>query len=173
MREIGRLREIAFRAVGEGTDKRRDTDKHDKAYFHLILWDNEAMEIVGAYRLGCAQTLTQNSDGNQLYSASLFEYQPDMVRYFEQGLELGRSFVQPKYWGKRALDYLWMGIGAFIEQNQQYRYLFGPVSLSDAYPEAETTHCEFLSNLFSTKESTWLYQNINWILTKPINGIFR
>ncbi len=136
MREIGRLREIAFRAVGEGTDKRRDTDKHDKAYFHLILWDNEAMEIVGAYRLGCAQTLTQNSDGNQLYSASLFEYQPDMVRYFEQGLELGRSFVQPKYWGKRALDYLWMGIGAFIEQNQQYRYLFGPVSLSDAYPEA-------------------------------------
>lgn len=136
MREIGRLREIAFRAVGEGTEKRRDTDKHDASYFHLILWDEKELEIVGAYRIGDATQVATSEDFGHLYSASLFDYQPEMAQYFAQGLELGRSFIQPKYWGKRALDYLWMGIGAFIEANQQYRYLFGPVSLSNNYPDA-------------------------------------
>jgi len=59
-----------------------------------------------------------------------------MQPYFEQGLELGRSFVQPQYWGKRSLDYLWYGIGAFLKNNPQYKYLFGPVSLSNSYPQA-------------------------------------
>lgn len=59
-----------------------------------------------------------------------------MAPYFEQGLELGRSFVQPRYWGKRSLDYLWYGIGAFLQRHPNYRYLFGPVSLSDTYPKA-------------------------------------
>ena len=59
-----------------------------------------------------------------------------MQPYFEKGLELGRSFVQPRYWGKRSLDYLWYGIGAFLQRHPDYRYLFGPVSLSDTYPKA-------------------------------------
>ncbi len=104
LKEIGRLREIAFRAVGEGSNKRRDIDKYDRHYFHLILWDKNDQEIVGAYRFGNAKRLTENN--NQLYSATLFNYSKEMQPYFEQGLELGRSFVQPKYWGKRSLDYL-------------------------------------------------------------------
>ena len=132
MREIGRLREIAFRAVGEGTNRKRDIDKYDSDYLHLILWDVKDLEIVGAYRFGLAKLLTQNSEENKLYSATLFKYQGGMQPYFTQGLELGRSFVQPKYWGKRSLDYLWYGIGAYLKYNPQIRYLFGPVSMSGA-----------------------------------------
>ena len=136
MREIGRLREVAFRAVGEGTNKRRDIDKYDSEYWHLILWDEEDLEIVGAYRLGDAKRLSQPNHETGLYSATLFDYNEKMAPFMEQGLELGRSFVQPQYWGKRSLDYLWYGIGAFLKKNPQYRYLFGPVSLSNSYPQA-------------------------------------
>jgi putative hemolysin len=136
LREIGRLREVAFRAVGEGTNKRRDIDRYDAFYYHLILWDKEDLEIAGAYRFGDAKTIIENDSVKGLYSASLFDYQPEMAPYFEQGLELGRSFVQPKYWGKRSLDYLWFGIGAFLQRYPDFRYLFGPVSLSDHYPKA-------------------------------------
>lgn len=132
LREIGRLREITFRAVGEGTNKRRDIDTYDSDYFHLVLWDKNDLEIVGAYRFGDAAQLTKN----KLYSASLFHYSDEMQPYFKQGLELGRSFVQPKYWGKRSLDYLWYGIGAFLQHNPQYRYLFGPVSISNSLPDS-------------------------------------
>ncbi|WP_448566605.1 GNAT family N-acyltransferase [Thalassotalea ganghwensis] len=136
MREIGRLREVAFRAVGEGTNKRRDIDKYDNHYWHLILWDEQDLEIVGAYRLGDAQRLSAAEHETGLYSATLFDYNERMAPYMAQGLELGRSFVQPQYWGKRSLDYLWYGIGAFLKKNPQYRYLFGPVSLSNSYPLA-------------------------------------
>ena len=133
MREIGRLREMSFRAVGEGTNKQRDIDIFDRHYVHLFLWDAEELEIVGAYRLGDARSLSKSEPG--LYSARLFEYCDSMDEYFEQGLELGRGFVQPRYWGKRSLDYLWIGIGAFIRRYPGYRYLFGPVSISGAMPE--------------------------------------
>ncbi|ATC95417.1 GNAT family N-acyltransferase [Pseudoalteromonas tunicata] len=133
-RELGRLREIAFRAVGEGTGKRRDIDKYDMTYQHLVLWDNDQLEIVGAYRLADADTITEKEGHDGLYTASLFNYLPTMQPYFAQGLELGRSFVQPKYWGKRSLDYLWYGIGAFITRYPKYRYLFGPVSISNSLP---------------------------------------
>jgi putative hemolysin len=136
LREIGRLREIAFRAVGEGTNRRRDIDKYDNDYFHLLLWDKGDLEIAGAYRFGDAKKLINEKGLSGLYSSSLFNYSNDMHQYFEQGLELGRSFVQPRYWGKRSLDYLWYGIGAFLKKHPNYRYLFGPVSLSDSYPKA-------------------------------------
>lgn len=136
MREVGRLREVSFRAVGEGTDKRRDIDPYDSHYYHLILWDQEDLEIAGAYRFGPAKNIIEKHGTKGLYSASLFNYTPEMGQYFEQGLELGRSFVQPKYWGKRSLDYLWFGLGAFIQHHPEYRYLFGAVSLSDHYPKA-------------------------------------
>lgn len=136
MREIGRLREVAFRAVGEGSGNRRDTDKYDSYYQHLVLWDKDALEIVGAYRFASARAVHERQGTDALYSQSLFEYAPEFADYFDQGLELGRSFVQPKYWGKRSLDYLWFGIGAFLVKHPQYRYLFGPVSISDRLPES-------------------------------------
>lgn len=134
MREIGRLREISFRSVGEGTGHRRDIDRYDRHYHHLILWDPEDLEIVGAYRFCDAKSLIALYGKNEIYSSSLFDYGEDMQQYLDNGLELGRSFVQPRYWGKRSLDYLWLGIGAFLAKNPQFRYLFGPVSISNAIP---------------------------------------
>ncbi|MGB3725174.1 MAG: lysophospholipid acyltransferase family protein [Glaciecola sp.] len=134
MRELGRLREVTFRAVGEGTNERRDVDKYDKSYFHLILWDKNELEIAGAYRFADAKALHEQN--KSLYSETLFDYNESMHEYFAAGLELGRSFVQQKYWGKRSLDYLWIGIGAFIRKHPQYRYLFGPVTLSAQLPKA-------------------------------------
>ncbi len=128
MREIGRLRELSFRAVEEGSGLRRDLDSYDQRYQHLILWDEDEREIVGAYRF-CDARIKRH-----LYTQTLFDFEPAMDHYLAQGLELGRSFVQPKYWGKRSLSYLWYGIGAFLRENPQYRYLFGSVSLSRAYP---------------------------------------
>ncbi|MBT8359342.1 MAG: lysophospholipid acyltransferase family protein [Deltaproteobacteria bacterium] len=131
MREIGRLREITFRAVGEGTGKRRDLDHFDRYYQHLILWDNEDLEIAGAYRFVDAGKVVADKGPSGLYSGSLFKLDQNRCYFLENGLELGRSFVQQRYWKKRSLDYLWYGIGAFLVKNPQYRYLFGPVSISN------------------------------------------
>lgn len=136
MREIGRLREVAFRAVGEGTGQRRDIDKFDQHYFHLVLWDPVALEIVGAYRFCDTQAVIAQQGIESVYSHSLFDYGDGMANILDSGLELGRSFVQPKYWGKRSLDYLWLGIGAFLAKHPHYRYLFGPVTISNALPSA-------------------------------------
>ncbi|GJM10547.1 MAG: acyltransferase [Lysobacteraceae bacterium] len=132
MREIGRLREVAFRAVGEGTGRRLDMDAYDQRYQHIVLWDENDLEVVGAYRLVHAgQTVAK--DIRNLYTHSLFQYGDAMRPYLMDGLELGRSFVQPRYWGKRSLDYLWMGIGAYLSRYPA-RYLFGPVSISSQMP---------------------------------------
>ncbi|TCK08465.1 GNAT family N-acyltransferase [Marinobacterium mangrovicola] len=129
MAEIGRLREVAFRCVGEGTGARQDLDNYDRHYKHLILWDEDDLEIAGAYRLA------EPGSKQSLYSASLFSYNEAMKPYLAQGIELGRSFVQPRYWGRRSLDYLWYGIGAYLRRHPEIRYLFGPVSLSNSYPK--------------------------------------
>ncbi len=136
LREIGRLRELSFRAVGEGTGLRRDIDRFDSHYLQLILWDPTDLEIAGAYRFADANALLDSQGVDAIYTASLFDYSAEMTPYFAQGLELGRSFVQPKYWGKRSLDYLWQGIGAYLKQRPDIRYLFGGVSISASYPKA-------------------------------------
>lgn len=153
MQEIGRLREVAFRKVGEGTGEHKDLDKYDRDYRHLILWDEEALEIVGAYRIGEVYRYLQG-DGNQgLYSTTLFQYSCDMEPYFARGIELGRSFVQPKYWGKRSLDYLWYGIGAYLTKHPEVRYMFGPVSLSGHYPTlAKDLIVQFYRTYFADPE---------------------
>jgi len=136
MHEIGRLREVTFRQVGEGTGNYRDLDKYDRDYRHLVLWDENELEIAGAYRLGEVKTLFEKTDSRGIYSQELFKYDKDkMAPFFEQGIELGRSFISPKYWGKRSLDYLWYGIGAYLQRYPEIRYLFGPVSLSNSYPD--------------------------------------
>lgn len=135
MHEIGRLRELTFRTVEEGTGTPMDLDAYDTRYRHLVLWDDEELEIVGAYRLGECANLIKNEGMKNLYTSTLFELKPEMESYLPHAIELGRSFVQPKYWGKRSLDYLWFGIGAYVAQHPDIKYLFGPVSLSDAYPQ--------------------------------------
>ena len=135
MDEIGRLREFTFRSIGEGTGLSKDIDRYDLYYRHLILWDDDTLEIAGAYRIGEIWRW-QDKSKETLYSSSLFHYQPAMQPYFQQGLELGRSFVQPQYWGMRSLDYLWQGIGAYLASHQSVRYLFGPVTLSGGLPKS-------------------------------------
>ncbi|WP_040727496.1 lysophospholipid acyltransferase family protein [Thiomicrorhabdus sp. Kp2] len=134
MHEIGRLRELTFRTVEEGTGGAIDLDQYDVRYRHLVLWDDEELEIVGAYRIGECKQIVEQHGLKGLYTSTLFNLKPQIENYLPNALELGRSFVQPKYWGKRSLDYLWYGIGAYVAQHPHIKYLFGPVSLSDAYP---------------------------------------
>lgn len=136
LRELGRLREIAFRAVGEGSGKRRDVDGYDDDYLHLILWDEEDLEIVGAYRFMPTAMQLEKRGMEGIYSYSLFHYDQRMEDILQYGIELGRSFIQPRYWGRRGLDYLWSGIGAYLARYPHYRYLFGPVSISGGLPPA-------------------------------------
>jgi putative hemolysin len=133
MREIGRLREMTFRLVGEGSGAPRDIDSFDDTYNQLFLWDEDEFEIVGAYRLGDARLLTEQGGVSALYTNTLFDFGPSMHSYFAQGLELGRSFVQPKYQTRNALDYLWYGIGAYVSKRTHIRYLFGATSISRFY----------------------------------------
>ncbi|WP_279501484.1 lysophospholipid acyltransferase family protein [Aeromonas veronii] len=136
LRELGRLREIAFRAVGEGSGKRRDLDGFDNDYHHLILWDPARLDIIGAYRFALVAELLGSKGKDGLYSHTLFGFEDKLLPRLEQAIELGRSFIQPAYWGKRGLDYLWFGIGAYLARYPRYRYLFGLVSLSGSLPPA-------------------------------------
>lgn len=135
MLEIGRLRELTFRKVGEGTGQKLDLDKYDEYYKHLVLWDEKELEIVGSYRLGIGINIMHTYGVNGFYSSTLFAYTQNMDKYLQCALEMGRSFVQPKYWGTKALDYLWQGIGAYLAKNPEVKYMFGPVSLSATYPD--------------------------------------
>lgn len=134
LHELGRLRELTFRQVGEGTGRSRDLDDFDLHYQHIVIWDGTAQRIAGAYRImGGAQALARRGLAG-LYSASLFRYSDDAIPRIAEGLELGRSFVVPDYWGSRSLDYLWQGIGAYLQCQPGIRYLFGAVSISAALP---------------------------------------
>lgn len=135
LRELGRLREIAFRQVGEGTGKRRDIDRFDLHYRHIVLWDEAELQIAGAYRVGEVGRILAERGPEGLYTHTLFEFDDAIRAHFARSVELGRSFVQPRYQGLRALEYLWQGIGAFLVRHPEVRYLFGPVSVSASYPE--------------------------------------
>jgi putative hemolysin len=135
IKEIGRLRELSFRKVNEGVNKKRDIDNFDQYYKHIILWDEEELEIVGSYRIGNGHFIKDKYGNKGFYSNTLFPFQKNFDPLLDDSIELGRSFVQPKYWGTRALDYLWFGIGAYLKHNPQIKYMFGPVSLSGNYPQ--------------------------------------
>lgn len=130
LNEIGRLREEAFRLVGEGTGLARDVDHYDLYYMHIILWDDVDQQIVGAYRL-CRTEYFYTTPQKPIYTSSLFNYTANAKTILSAGLELGRSFVQERYWGSRSLDYLWSGIAAFLRRHPEYRYLLGAVSISN------------------------------------------
>jgi putative hemolysin len=136
LQELGRLRELSFRAVGEGTGRRLDIDKFDSWYHHIVLWSPEHLEIAGAYRLAIGEAVYAEHGLVGFYSAGLFEYTCAFLPKIVQGAELGRSFVVPKFWNSRSLDNLWHGIGAFLSDYPQVRYLFGPVSISAELPIA-------------------------------------
>jgi putative hemolysin len=149
IKELGRLREYTFRKVGEGTGKTTDRDSYDVYYKHIVLWDEEELEIVGSYRIGESANIIENIGAKGLYTTELFNFTDEFNKYLNDSVELGRSFVQPKYWGTKALDYLWFGVGAYLSKNKHIKYLFGPVSISGAYPKlAKDTLVQFYSHYF-------------------------
>ncbi len=132
--EIGRLREITFRAVGEGTGKSVDLDRFDHTYTHLFIWNREKQELVGAYRLGRSDDLVKKFGLKGLYTSTLFRYKPEFIERLGPSLEMGRSFIRLEYQKSYApLLLLWKGIGRFIVDNPHYKTVFGPVSITDGY----------------------------------------
>ncbi|MBI5863632.1 MAG: GNAT family N-acetyltransferase [Planctomycetes bacterium] len=132
--EIGRLRELTFRLVGEGTGRAIDLDRFDEHYLHLFVWDAATSSILGAYRMGQTDVLLRRFGAAGLYTRTLFQYGARLLDRLDPALELGRSFVIPA----RQRDYaplllLWKGVGRFVAMNPRYRRLFGAVSISDEF----------------------------------------
>lgn len=137
MREIARLREVTFRAVGEGTQLELDSDEYDDLYEHLFIWDRENQAIAGAYRIGFGDVLLDNRGFEGFYTYTLFEFSRHLNDMLRQSIELGRSFVVPEYQRKsQTLLLLWRGILQVLLRHPSYRYLMGPVSMSGGYSMA-------------------------------------
>ena len=136
LQDIGRLREITFRQVAEGTGKAYDLDEYDEHYLHMFIWNTEEQEIVGAYRLGLVDKLVNKAGIKALYSRSLFQYDKAFIDSLGNSIEMGRSFIRLEYQRNiNSLLLLWKGIATFASRHPQYTTLFGPVSISSDYSE--------------------------------------
>lgn len=136
MIEIGRLREIAFREVGEGTNKSLDIDEFDLYYWHLIIWDKGNKKIAGAYRMGLGDEILDSYAKDGFYISTLFKIKKGLAPVLCESIEMGRSFIIKEYQRKPlSLFLLWKGILYFLLKNPQYRYLIGPVSISHKFTE--------------------------------------
>jgi len=135
LREIARLREITFRSIGEGTGKELDMDKYDDYFDHIVLWNDNEKEIIGSYRLGNSKFIYDKFGIEGLYNSQNFKLTDDFIGIIKNSVELGRSFIQPKYWRSNALDYLWNGIGIYISKLEGVKYLWGGVSISDSFSD--------------------------------------
>ena len=134
LREIGRQRELTFRAVGEGTNKRIDLDEFDLYYDHLFLWDREKRRLVGAYRIGDGQKIIPRYGKRGFYLSTLFKMDRAMDRVLRRSFELGRSFVALEYQRHRLpLFILWRGLLIHITSHPDHQFLIGPVSISSNY----------------------------------------
>ena len=134
IREIGRLREVTFREVGEGTNKKIDLDHFDLYYEHLFIWDKEDQRLVGSYRLGKGKDIFYGHGYKGFYLSTLFKIKKDFYPVLEESIELGRSFICKEYQSKPlSLFLLWKGILYFLLKNPDYRYLIGPVSISNNF----------------------------------------
>src|SRR5581483_4801835 len=130
LQEIGRLRELSFRSVGEGTGRAADIDLYDAHYQHLVVWNEAAGQIAGGYRLGVVADILRHYGVRGLYTHSLFEFKRPLLRQLAAAVELGRSFVRPEFQKSFApLFLLWRGIGEFIVRRPQCHRLFGAVSI--------------------------------------------
>jgi putative hemolysin len=132
--EIGRLRELTYRAVGEGSGRRRDLDRFDSWYTHLFVWDRAARRLAGAYRIGDVTSIVRRHGVSGLYTRQLFTFDRRFVGSLAPALELGRSWVRAEYQRhSNALLTLWRGIGRYVVERSDARVLFGPVSISASY----------------------------------------
>lgn len=173
LREIGRLREITFRATGEGTGKPVDLDPFDDYYLHLFVWHKKNREIVGAYRMGRTDVILPVRGIGGLYTTTLFLYDTKLLRRIDPALELGRSFVRQEYQKSYApLLMLWRGIAGYVSRFQQYRYVFGPVSISNTYQTvSKSLMVQFLKQHHSPQQLSDLVLARNPFKPRRLRGI--
>ncbi len=161
LQEIGLQRELTFRGVGEGSGNQCDLDHFDQTYLQLILWDHQNLRLAGGYRLGLSDQLLAQSGSDGLYTASLFRYRKSFLQHLSPAIELGRSFITPDYQKSYApLLLLWQGIGRFVAAHPRYRYLFGPVSISNDYSNhSRQLIARFLQRSFPSDASSQVRGN--------------
>ena len=134
LREIGRLREITFREVGEGTNEAIDLDTFDTYYHHMFLWDNEAKLIVGAYRMGLGSKIFAQYGIDGFYLQDLFRFEPELYKMMSQSIEMGRAFIIKEYQQKpMPLFLLWKGIVHITLRFPEHKFLIGGVSISNQF----------------------------------------
>ncbi|MDP3312375.1 lysophospholipid acyltransferase family protein [Lutibacter sp.] len=134
MFEIGRLREITFREVGEGTNESIDLDKYDSYYHHLFLWDDEAKKVAGAYRMGLGNPIYKKYGIQGFYVQSLFKFEPELHSMMENSIEMGRAFIIKEYQQRpMPLFLLWKGIVHVTLRHPEYKFLLGGVSISNQF----------------------------------------
>ena len=134
LREIGRLREITFREVGEGTNEAIDLDKFDTYYHHMFLWDNDKKVLAGAYRMGLGSKIFERYGIDGFYLQDLFRFEPELYKMMSQSLELGRAFIIKEYQQKpMPLFLLWKGIVHTTLRHPEHKFLIGGVSISNQF----------------------------------------
>ncbi len=150
LREIGRLREITFRAIGEGTGKEIDLDKYDKYYKHLILWDQKNNRVVGAYRMGLGREIYEKYGIKGFYLSELFTFEPELHEMMSKAIEMGRAFIVKEYQQKPfPLFLLWRGIVHTTLRYPDHEYLIGPVSISNRFSNfSKSLIIEFMKSYF-------------------------
>ena len=148
LRELGRLREITFRAIGEGTNKAFDIDNFDAYYHHLFLWDNNQKTIVGSYRMGLGATIYKNKGINGFYLQNLFKFEPELFNMMRQSIEMGRAFIVKEYQQKpMPLFLLWKGIVHTTLRYPEHKYLIGGVSISNQFSKfSKSLMIEFMKS---------------------------
>jgi len=134
LREIGRLREVTFREVGEGTNNAIDLDKYDNFYHHMFLWDSVKNVVVGAYRMGLGYDIFKKYGIDGFYINTLFRVEPELYNMMEKTIEMGRAFVIKEYQQKpMPLFLLWKGIVHVTLRHPEYKFLMGGVSISNQF----------------------------------------
>jgi putative hemolysin len=134
LHEIGRLREITFREVGEGTNEAIDLDAFDTYYHHMFLWDNATNQIAGAYRMGLGSKIFAAYGINGFYLQDLFRFEPELYKMMSESIEMGRAFIIREYQQKpMPLFLLWKGIVHTTLRFPEHKYLIGGVSISNQF----------------------------------------
>jgi len=154
MQELGRLREITYREVGEGTNKSIDLDAFDHYYHHLFIWDNLEKRIIGGYRVGFGNRIMETHGVHGFYISTLFHIRKGVKPVLNASMELGRSFII-KSWQKKPLSLflLWKGIFVLLCRHPDLRYMIGPVSISNTYSNpAKALMVSFLKKNHFNKE---------------------
>ena len=134
--ELGRLREVTFREVGEGTNNELDLDQYDNYYHHMFLWDNETNQICGAYRMGLGADIYKKYGINGFYLNELFRFESELYPMMSQSIEMGRAFIIKNYQQKpMPLFLLWKGIVHTTLRFPEHKYLIGGVSISNQFSD--------------------------------------